>query len=281
MTATPDRRALYGTRRSDPTKASAARIYDFLLGGAYNYEVDKVAAAQLMRKFPLVPVLARYNREWVQRAVRHLAAHEGVRQFLDIGSGIPTAGNVHQIVQEITPTARVVYADYEQVAIDLGREILETNPYATSVHADMRLPETILDAPEVRELLDFGEPVAMVWGSMLHFVLDDDDPIGLVAQYKQRLVPGSFVALSHISEDFLAPGPLQQFRDFVELYNVTVDESLTMRPVSSIQWFFEGTELLAPGLRPLPDWRPDDPNYEPDLHDPARGVLIGGVGRLL
>jgi hypothetical protein len=280
MTDTPDRRSVYGTRRSDPAVPSAARVYDFLLGGTYNYESDQVAAAQLMRKFPMVPVLARYNRDWVQRAVRELA-RRGVRQFLDIGAGIPTAGNVHEIVQGIAPTARVVYVDYEMVAIDLGREILATNPYAISVHADMRLPETILNDPDVRELLDFDKPVACVWGSMLHFLLDEDDPVGMVEQYKRRLAPGSFVALSHASEDLLGPGPLQAFREFVDTYNSTVDETLTLRPVVEIERFFHGTELIAPGLVPVPDWLPDDPDDVPDEHDPARSVLVGGVGRLL
>lgn len=278
---TDDRRSLYGTRRSDPAKASSARVYDFMLDGTYHYQVDQIAAAQLMRRFPLVPLLARYNRTWVQRVVRNLVEHEGVRQFLDIGSGIPSAGNVHEIVQAIAPTARVVYVDYEKVAIDLGREMLETNPYATSIHADMRLPETILDDLEVCELLDFAKPIAAIWGSMLHFVPDEDDPVGLVEQYKQRLVPGSFVALTHITEDFLEPDSLAKARAGMDTYNEKIDETITIRPEPTIRRFFDGTELITPGLVPLPDWRPDDPDYEPDLHDPARGVLVGGVGRLL
>lgn len=279
MPVDPGRRAAYGVRRSDPTIASSARVYDYLLGGSYAYEVDRQAADKFIGLFPLLRPLARYNRTWVQRVARYLVG-QGVRQFLDIGSGIPTAGNVHEIVQDLRPTARVVYVDYESVAVNLGREILETNPYATSVLADMREPESILDNSEVCELLDFREPIAVIWGSMLHFLADEDDPIGMVAQYKQRLAPGSFVAISHGSEDLLEPVPLEKIRAFIASYNETVDAVITLRPVSTIGQFFDGTELVEPGLLPVPDWRPDATDDEPEEHNPARSLLLGGVGRL-
>lgn len=271
----------FGPRRSDPNHASAARVYDCLLGGTYYYPVDQAAAEQLLKTFPLTEYLARYNRAWVQRAVRYLVKECGCRQFLDIGSGIPTAGNVHEVAQEIAPTTRVVYADYERVAIDIGLEILEDNQYATSIHADMRQPETILEHPDTHALLDFDKPIAMVWGSMLHFIEDQDDPHGIFGRYKSTLKSGDYLALSHVTEHFLSDGPLEQWRAFITKYDEYVTETLTSRSFEEVMSFFEGSELAEPGLVPLPDWRSDLPNYEPDLHDVARGVLVGGVGRLV
>jgi hypothetical protein len=279
MSLDSDRQDAYGPRNSDPGAASAARVYNYLLGGQYNYDRDRVAAASILREFPLTASLARYNRAWVQRAVRYLV-DQGVRQFLDIGSGIPDTGNVHEIAQSVIPSARVVYVDYEKVAIDLGKEILATNPFAGSVHADMRLPETVLDHPVTREILDFDQPIAMIWGSMLHFIEDQDDPFSIFAAYKNLLKPGDYVALSHITEHFLTDRPLEQIRNFITAYNANVAQNLTLRPMDQIDRFFEGSELAEPGVVPLPDWHPDDPDYEPDQTDAARGVLVGGVGRL-
>ena len=177
MTVDHDR---FGPRRSDPSHASAARIYDYVLGGDFHYEVDRKAADQVIEREPFAPAMARYNRSWMQRVVRYLVTECGVRQFLDIGSGIPTFGNVHEVAQRIAPAARVVYVDYERVAVDIGLEILADNPHATFLHADMRLPDTIMKNPVTTSVLDFTEPVAMIWASMLHFIEDRDDPAGIL-----------------------------------------------------------------------------------------------------
>lgn len=271
----------FGPRRSDLNMPSAARVYDFLLGGTYNYPADQVAAARMMRDFPLLAQLARYNRYWVQRAVRHLVLDRGVHQFLDIGAGIPTAGNVHEIAQSIAPTTRVVYVDYERVAVDIGREILEKNPLATSIQADMRLPDSIVNHPDTRALLDFDKPVALVWGSVLHFIEDRDDPFGIIDHYKSLLKPGDYIAISHISHDFQSGRGLEEFRALIERYNEIVSEVATARPVAELERFFSGTEIIDPGLVPAPDWKPELPNYEPDLHDVARTPMVAGVGRLV
>jgi hypothetical protein len=280
MPANPDPERL-GPRRSDPTVPSAARVYDFLIDGTYNYPVDQIQAARLMKIFPYVTDLARHNRTWVQRAVRYLVQHRGVRQFLDIGSGIPTAGNVHEVAQAVAPETRVVYVDIERVAVDIALEVLENNPYCTALHADMRLPETVLGSDAVRQTLDFDKPLAMVWGSVLHFIEDEDGPLDIFNQYKESLKRGDYVVLSHLSQEFLAGKRLAQVTEAVESYNANVSSKLTLRRVEQIERFFDGTELIEPGLVPLPDWRPDLPGYEPDPHDAARDVLVGGVGRLI
>ena len=272
----------FGPRRSDPSHASAARIYDYVLGGDYHYAVDRAAAEEITKRMPLAPALAKYNRMWVQRVVRYLVAHCDVRQFLDIGSGIPTYGNVHEIAQEIEPTARVLYVDYERAAVDLGLEILEDNPYATSLHADMRQPDLILTDPVTTSTLDFTKPIAMIWGSMLHFIEDRDDPFGICARYKEMLKPGDYIALTHLTWQYVSGPDLErQAHQGRDAYNAMVNATLNIRDVDSIMWFFKDTELVEPGLVPAPDWKPDSANYEPDLTDKARTFLVGGVGRLV
>lgn len=278
-TAAPDHDR-FGPRRSDPNMPSAARVYDFLLGGDYNYESDQLAAARMMRDFPLLAQLARYNRLWVRRAVRHLIVDCGVTQFLDIGAGIPTAGNVHEVAESLAPTSRVVYVDYELVAVDIGREILDGNPRAASIHADMRLPDSILDHPETRQVLDFKQPMAAVFGSVLHFIEDRDDPHGILQRYKQLLKPGDYIAISCISEHFQSGKALEEFRALIARYNELVSEIATTRPLDQIERFFAGTEIIKPGLVPAPDWKPDIPGYEPDLHDVARTPMVAGLGRV-
>lgn len=270
----------FGPRRSDPAHASSARVYDYLLGGSYFYPVDKAAGEKVRTVVPWIANWARYNRNWVQRAVRHLVAEHGITQFLDIGSGIPANGNVHEIAREVNPDCRVVYVDYERVAVDIGREILDGDPNAAAIHEDMRLPESVLGHPEVRAVLDFDEPMAMIWGSMLHFIADDDDPYGIFDQYKGLLKPGDYIGLTHFSWHFLEGELLEQVREALETYNANVDETVTIRELEEIERFFDGTEVLEPGVVPTPDWQAGD-GYEPDLTDPARAVMVGGVGRLV
>ncbi|GHF63841.1 hypothetical protein FHX82_003114 [Amycolatopsis bartoniae] len=258
---------------AEPTVAAAARVYDYMLGGTHNYAVDRAAAAQTARSFPLAAVGARYNREFLGRVVRFLTG-AGIRQFLDLGSGIPTAGNVHEIAQAEDPAARVVYVDYEREAVELGQRILGGNPNATAIRADLREPEDVLSRAG---LLDFGEPVAVLMISVLHFITDDEQARDVVRKYVGRLVPGSYLALSHLTWAGGRAGTLQ--RETSHVYNNTVAESLAIRDVEQVASFFTGLELVEPGLVPLPDWRPDDPDYVPDEDDVPRQVGVGGVGR--
>lgn len=263
--------------RPEPAVAAAARVYDYVLGGTHNYAVDREAAAQMVRAFPMAAVGARYNREFLGRVVRFLAG-AGVRQFLDLGSGIPTVGNVHQIAQAEAPGAHVVYVDYEQEAVELGREILTGNPHAMALRADLRDPEAVLGDAEVNMLLDFSQPVAVLMISVLHFITDDAEALDIVRRYLTHLPPGSYLALSHLTRAGGRTGALQQETNRV--YNSTVAENLAIRDRDQIAAFFTGLELVDPGLVLLPDWRPDDEDYVPDEEDVARNVGLCGVGRV-
>ncbi|MTD55395.1 SAM-dependent methyltransferase [Amycolatopsis pithecellobii] len=262
---------------AEPGVAAAARVYDYLLGGTHNYVVDREVAAQMLRAFPMAAVGARYNRELLRRMVQYLIG-AGVRQFLDLGSGIPTVGNVHQIAQAEVPAARVVYVDYDAEAVELGRELLAGNEFATALRADLRDPDSVLRAPEVRELLDFSQPVAVLMISVLHFVPDDAEAVRVVRRYLEPLAPGSYLALSHLAPAEGRTGALQQ--ETRRVYNETVAEKLAIRDRAQIGEFFAGLELIEPGLVPLPDWRPEDPDYVPDEEDAPRQVGLCAVGRL-
>lgn len=261
--------------RPEPTVAAAARVYDYILGGSHHYAVDRAAAAHTVRAFPMAAVGARYNREFLGRVVRFLI-DAGVRQFLDLGSGIPTVGNVHEIAQAQVPDARVVYVDYEPEAVQLGRELLQDNEFATTLQADMRKPDVVLGAPEVTGLLDFSQPVAVLMMSVLHFVPDDTEAHCVVRHYVDHLAPGSYFALSHLTQAGGRAGTLQE--ETKRVYNSTVAEKLAMRDRDQIAAFFTGLELVEPGLVPLPDWHPDDPGYVPDEEDGPRTAGVGGVG---
>lgn len=261
----------------EPAVAAAARVYDYMLGGTHNYAADREAAAHMVRAFPMAAVGARYNREFLGRVVRFLT-EAGVRQFLDLGSGIPTVGNVHQIAQAEAPGARVVYVDYEPEAVQLGREILTDNPYAMSLRADLRDPESVLGDPEVNTLLDFSQPVAVLMISVLHFVSDQAEAVDIVRRYLAPLAPGSYLAMSHLARAGGRTGALQQ--ETSRVYNSTVAENLAIRDKDQITAFFASLEIVEPGLVPLPDWRPEDPDYLPDEEDAPRNVGLAGLGRL-
>lgn len=282
MNDDPDR---FGPVRSAPTTPAAARVYDYMLrlgmgdeGRAYHYPVDVIAAHEFLKILPVAVDLARNNRAWVQRVVRHLA-DRGVDQFLDLGSGLPTVGNVHEIVAEILPGARVVYVDYERTACDLSREILEGNPNAGVVQADLRQPYAVLESAVVEDLIDFTRPVGVIFGSVMHFVEDGDDPWGIVASYRNALAPGSYLAVSHISDSAVHPRALEPVRALVARYNEQVAEALVMRTTEQVSRFFEGTTLVG-AVMPLPEWLPDAAPAHVDPNDLAHGVLIGGVGRV-
>ena len=255
-----------------PKPATAARIYDYLLGGTHNFPADRQAAEALMAATPMIPKIARANRAFLRRAVRYMAAH-GVRQFLDVGSGIPTAGNVH----EVAPEARVVYVDIDPVAVAESLDILEGNPRATALRADLRDPLSILDHPEVRRLIDFSQPVGLLMVAMLHF-LDDEHAYPGVAKLVAELAPGSYLAISHGS-------PSEQIGEAADLNAAeSVMRSRTASPLSprtpaGITRFFEQLEFVEPGLVWVPQWRPapDDPTDFADA--PALAGVMAGVAR--
>ncbi|MDQ0773399.1 SAM-dependent methyltransferase [Streptomyces aurantiacus] len=239
------------THGIDTSKAQSARMYDYFLGGKDNYPVDWEAAEKVISFFPAVQEMARVNRDFMHRAAR-LLAERGVRQFLDIGTGIPTAPNLHQIVQDITPDARVVYADNDPIVLRHAEALLHSRPEGrtTYIQADVRDPGSILAA--AREVLDFEQPVALSLVALLHLVADDDEPHRIMSELRGSLAAGSHVALSHATGDF----DPETWERVVEVYRKGGTPA-QVRSRSEFSRFFEGLELLAPGIGLAEHWHPE------------------------
>ncbi|MDG6103330.1 SAM-dependent methyltransferase [Dactylosporangium aurantiacum] len=232
----------------DTSIPNVARMYDYYLGGYHNFAVDREAAERILAIFPDTPAAARTNRRFLQRAVRHLA-QAGVRQFLDIGTGLPTQGNVHDIAD-----GRVVYVDNDPVAVAQARSLVDGLDRVSVALADLREPEALLCDPDVAGHLDFGEPVAILMVSILHFVPDEADPAGLIARLRDATVPGSHLVVSHLTRDGVPDAPAQQGQ---QVYRQS-SAPIVPRTRADILRLFDGYELLDPGLVWLGDWRPDD-----------------------
>jgi hypothetical protein len=258
----------------DTSKANIARVYDYWLGGSNNYLADQDAARALIAVEPNSRAMARANRDFLGRAVRLLAA-AGIRQFLDIGSGIPTERNVHEVAQQAAPGSRVVYADVDDVVVAHSRLLLDGNRDVAAIRADVRDPAAILDAPETRSLIDFSQPVGLLLVAVLHFIPDEEDPWGIVARYREALAPGSYLVISHatteaMSEEFAAAAK--------KVYEGRVAASSAIRPRDGIARLFDGFELLEPGLVQVPRWRPDVAGDVPA--DLSNFWWLAGVGAL-
>ncbi|MFI8961775.1 SAM-dependent methyltransferase [Streptomyces sp. NPDC053493] len=257
----------------DISVPSVSRMYDFYLGGSHNFEVDREAARKAMEFLPGLPKIMQANRAFMRRAVRHAVA-DGVTQFLDIGSGIPTFGNVHEIAQAATDEARVVYVDHDPVAVAHSRAVLDGDDRSAVVAADLRKPREILHSREVAELLDLDRPVALLLVAVLHFLEDDDEPADAVAELLDALAPGSLLVLTHAAHEGI-PATEDRTGGVVDVYR-DIRNPLVMRSRDEIARFFDGTELLEPGLVPMPLWRPDSPDEE---EDPYAFSGFAGVGR--
>ncbi|WP_405774532.1 SAM-dependent methyltransferase [Streptomyces sp. NBC_00859] len=256
----------------DLSVPSVSRIYDYYLGGSHNFEVDREAARKAMEFMPGLPKVMQANRAFMRRAVRY-AVERGVTQFLDIGSGIPTFGNVHEVAQSVDPDARVVYVDHDPVAVAHSKAVLEGNDLTAVVAADLRKPREILDSPEVTALLDLGRPVALLLVAVLHFIEEADDPYTAVAELRDALAPGSLLILTHASYERM-PVPQEQAGGAVGVYR-TIRNPLVMRSHEEVARFFEGYELVEPGLVAMPEWRPEAPV---DQEDPYAFAGCVGVG---
>jgi hypothetical protein len=259
----------------DTTKASIARVYDWWLGGEHNFRVDQDAARAMIAVEPRARSIARAYRDFLIRAVHYLAGEAGIRQFLDIGSGIPTERNVHEVAQETAPGARVVYVDNDDVAVAHSKLLLDGNPDATVIHADLRDPQAILDHPETRRLIDFNEPVALLLAAVLHFIPDSEDPGRILATLREPLAPGSYIAISHACTDSIP----NMAESYASAYRSRVSASSTFRSREEIAGLFAGSQLLEPGLVWIPEWRPDSPDDVPE--DPAVFWAAGGVGKII
>jgi hypothetical protein len=258
----------------DKTKANIARVYDWWLGGDHNFQSDIDAARTSVALDQNMRASARANRAFMGRAVRFLAGEAGIRQFLDIGSGIPTQNNVHQVAQAATSGSRVVYVDSDDVAVAHSRLILRDNPDATVIQADLRQPESILADPSVQLLLDFNRPIGLLLVAVVHFLPDDDQVRDILATLRSALAPGSYLVLSHTCRD--ADPVLAQQHE--KIYTSRVDTTFRMRTREEIGQLFNGFTLVEPGLAWVPEWRPASPADVPA--DPQKYWILGGVGRL-
>jgi hypothetical protein len=250
-------------------RPSVARLYDYFLGGHHNFAADRELARRLLQAEPHARYIVAENRAFLGRAVRFLL-DAGIRQFLDLGSGIPTQENVHEIAQRGDPAARVAYVDNDPVAVAHSRQILSSNPLATAIKADLRHPDAVLSHPDVTALIDFSQPVGLLMVTVLHFVPDSDDPSGVVRRFASRLAPGSFLVISHATDE-AAPAAAAQVKD---LYKSTTATAHT-RTATEIMRFFDGFDVVPPGLVYLPLWRPDGGTPE----HPERAWFYAGVGR--
>jgi len=258
----------------DTSKANIARVYDYWLGGSHNFRADQDAARALIAVDPSLRSIMRANRAFLGRAVRFLAAEAGIRQFLDIGSGIPTARNVHEVAQDAAPGSRVVYVDNDEIVVAHSRLILEDNPDAAVLQADLREPAKILAAPETQLLIDFSQPVAVLLVAVLHFIPDAAGPAEIIATLRETLAPGSYLVIGHGCRDARP----ERAASAANAYTSQVAAQLAMRSRAEIARLFDGFELADPGLVWLPEWRPDAPGDVPE--HPEHTWTLAGVGRL-
>jgi len=244
--------AVWAPGENGPDRASTARIRDYWLGGSHHTEADRVLANQILVCAPHLPYGVRLQRAFLRRVVRHLVA-AGVRQFLDLGSGAPTAGNVHEVARELAPESRVVYIDVDPVVVAEGRALLAGNDAVGYACADLRRPDEVLGSEEVRALLCLTEPVAVLLVDVLHFVPDADDPAELGGAYMDALCPGSYLAISHMTED---QGILAAMAMFSRMYGAPLP-AMEFRGPDRIAKFCVGLDVIDPGIVSLPLWRPD------------------------
>jgi S-adenosyl methyltransferase len=256
----------------DPRRANTARVYDYWLGGSHNFLADQDLGRAMAAIEPNVRAITRANRAFLGRAVRFLAAN-GIRQFLDIGSGIPTQANVHEVAQQAAPGSRVAYVDLDPVAVAHSKFILAGHDAAVAIEGDLRAPEKILTSPDIGRLIDFGEPAGLLLLAVLHFIADAEDPWRIVATLRDALAPGSYLVVSHgTSENDPA---LAQAAE--KLYNRSASSPAHARTREEILRLFDGFALVDPGLVYVPLWRPDSPDDVPG--NPRRFANLAGVGR--
>lgn len=259
--------------RSLTDRPSAARMYDYFLGGYHNFEIDRLAAQKTIDINPEAPLVMRANRAFLHRVVRFLA-DQGIRQFLDIGSGMPTVGNVHEIAQAVDPSTRVVYADIEAVTVRHSEAILAGTGNVSVIEGDVREPHDILNHPEVARLLDFDKPVAVLLFCVLHFVPDDNEVHAALRVLRDAVAPGSYVSISHASYE----STTEEHKKQIEKIYSRTPTPVKMRSQEQIEDFFGGFELVEPGLVFVPLWRPESADGI-FAGSPERSVTYGGVGR--
>jgi hypothetical protein len=254
----------------DPRVPNVARIYDALMDGKDNYAADRDVARELLDAVPGAADAARDNRAFLGRALRFLAGEAGVRQFLDIGTGLPAAGNAHEVAQSYDSAARVVYADCDPMVVLHANALLTDAPDIAVINGDLRYPRDLLTSPGVRALINFDEPVAVLLAAVLHFLEDRDDPWGIAECIKERMAPGSYLVVSHGTGDDVGPDAARRAQ---ELYR-NASAPAAARTRDEIERFFDGLVMVSPGLVPAGDWRPDQP-----VRKSHETLVYAGIGR--
>jgi trans-aconitate methyltransferase len=252
----------------DSSVPHIARVYDYWLGGKDNFAADRELGERTLEAYPNLVFSVRANRAFLARAVRFLAADMGIRQFLDIGTGIPTANNTHEVAQSVAPESRIVYVDNDPIVLSHAKALLASKPEGACAYldADLRDPEKIL--AQAADTLDFSQPVAVILFTILQFVTDDNEVGAIVNRLMESFVPGSFLAISHPASDIDA----EQHTEMVRRLNQSVAEKVALRDRAGVTRLFDGFELIQPGVVRAPEWRPDS---EIEAKSPA--VLWGGV----
>jgi len=256
----------------DPTIPLGARVYDYILGGKDNFAVDREAAEKLLAVAPDSRELAQAQRAFLVRVVRFLA-ESGIRQFLDLGTGIPTSPNVHEVARAVDPSARVAYVDYDAMVIAHNRALLETTDGVIAIEGDLRQPEEIINGPALRALVDFGKPVGVLLFGVLFNVSEEQDPFGIVARFREEMAPGSYIGICHFATDSDREAMAQ-----LEAIYAGTPWPLTLRSRDQVLRFFDGFELVPPGLVDVQQWRPDTDTASTA---PTALRMPGGVGRKL
>lgn len=254
-------------------RPSVARIYDYLLGGYHNFEIDRKTADHFMSIFPDLALTAQLNRAFLRRAATFVSK-QGIDQFLDLGSGIPTVGNVHEIVQQYQPDARTVYVDIEPVAVSHAETLLADDPNTAAILGDVRRPYEILDHPITNQLIDFSRPVGLLAVAMIHYVTDDEEAERVLNVIKDRLVSGSYLVVGVWTYDDAPRDVMEQYAQMTKMLTVQG----APRPLATVERYFDGFELLEPGIVHGPAWRPDDLD-DWILNEPGRSVSWVGVAR--
>jgi S-adenosyl methyltransferase len=254
--------------RFDPSVAHPARIYAYWLGGKDHYAADRQAAEEVSRRRPQVVAGARANRAFLARAVRFLARDCGIRQFIDIGTGLPAPDSTHEVAQAIAPQCRIVYVDNDPLVLVHARALLTSTLQGTCDYVEADLRDTAAIVARASQTLDLTQPIAVLMLSVLHFIPDTDDPAGIVAALMKQLAPGSYLVISHLTGDF-APGPVSAG---VQAYNALVPTSLTARAHAQVTALFGGLPLVPPGVVPLTEWRPAIVGWSPGQADMYAGA---------
>lgn len=258
----------------DVNRPNVARIYDYFLGGAHNFRVDREFAERMTRETGISALPYRENRSFLRRAVQFMC-DEGINQFLDLGSGIPTVGNVHEIAEKADPAARVVYVDNEPVAYAYARQILARNDNATILQADLRDIDAVLDHPDTTRLIDFTQPVGLLTVAIMHFIPDSDDPAGILRRYRSAMAGGGFHAITHLTADGTKTTGGDVERG-VQLYQQASTPGAA-RTADQVRELLGDGELVEPGITWTSQWRPDGTNTEPNS---GEDVLYAAVARV-